>query len=322
MTSMPRRRMGASSLEVPLLGLGTAPLAGLYAPISEHQALGTVHTALNHGMCLFDTAPRYGAGLSEQRLGLALAHTPRDGYVLSTKVGWLIDDDGTARPAFTRDGVLRSITASLTRLRVDQFDIVHIHDPDEHYHEALNTVFPVLAELRAQRVIKAIGVGMNQTSMLTEFARHADFDCFLLAGRYTLLEQDALTELFPLCQERGIALLLGGVYNSGILATGAQPGAKYNYADAPPAMLERVRRIEAVCARYDVALRVAALHFPLGHPAVTALLIGAASPAEVIATVQALNQHVPTDLWIELRAQGLMSPQTPVPTAIHGVRQR
>ncbi len=209
--------------------------------------------------------------------------------------------------------MLRSFEESLQRLGLERVDILHIHDPDEYYREALDVVFPVLADLRRQGVIRAVGAGMNQWGMLADFARNADFDCFLLAGRYTLLEQGALDELLPLCEEKDIGVFLGGVFNSGILATGASPGAKYNYADAPPEVLEKVSRIEAVCARHDVPLHVAALQFPLAHPAISSLVVGARSTEEMQANMAALWTAIPEDLWEELRAEGLLHEEAPVP---------
>jgi len=285
----------------------------LYRPISQEQASTVVDYALDNGIRFIDTAPFYGFGQSERYLGVALAQVPRTSYVLSSKVGRLITTEGKAVFNFTRDGILRSIEESLARLRLDYVDILLIHDPDNHYKEALDEAFPTLAELRRQGVIKAVGAGMNQWQMLADFARNADFDCFLLAGRYTLLEQGALDEFFPLCQEKGIGIFLGGVYNSGILARGANPGAKYNYADAPSEILERVRRIEAVCARYQVPLYVAALQFPLAHPAVTALLVGAEAPGEIATNLRALSTPIPSELWSTLRSEGLLHEAAPVP---------
>jgi len=278
------------------------------------QAVETVRTALRYGINWFDTAPRYGFGLAEQRLGLALTGIPRDSYVLATKVGWHVSPDGTKTPDFRRDGIQRSIASSLERLGIDRIDIVHIHDPDDHYREAITEVFPTLAALREQDVIKAISVGMNQWQLLSDFARDADVDCFLLAGRYTLLEHGALDTFLPLCQRKNIGLMLGGVYNSGILARGASPNALYNYAQAPLAVVQLVGHIEAICARYDVPLHVAALQFPLAHPAVTALVVGAGSASEVHANIAALETVVPVELWMELRAAGLLPETAPVPS--------
>jgi D-threo-aldose 1-dehydrogenase len=295
------------------MGLGTGPL-GKYRPISQEHASAVIHYALDNGIRFIDTAPYYGSGLSEQYLGAALAQVPRSSYVLATKVGRIITPEGKAQFDFTRDGILRSIEDSLKRLQLDYVDILHIHDPDQYYHEALHTVFPVLAELRSQGLIKAIGAGMNQWQMLADFARNADFDCFLLAGRYTLLEQGALTEFLPLCQMKGISVFLGGVYNSGILARGAKPGAQYNYKDAPPEILERARHLEEVCARYGIPLHVAALQFPFAHPAVTAVIVGAESPNEITTNLQALRTPIPTELWTALKEEGLLDKDAPTPS--------
>ena len=314
-----QRPVGRTSITVPPLGLGTAPLGGSpNAPDPDEQAYATVHHAFERGLCFFDTAPFYGAGRSERLLGAALRDLPRDSYVLATKVGRLVlPGTGAEAPKvvfdFTRDGVLRSIDESLDRLRLDRIDILHIHDADNHYREALDVVFPVLAQLRSEGVIRAVGAGMNQWEMLLDFARNADFDCFLLAGRYSLLEQKAIDEFLPFCQARGIGIFLGGIFNSGILATGARPGVTYNYAPAPPQIMARVQRIEEVCERHDVPLRVAATQFPLAHPAVTSLLVGARSPEEVQAAIDALQVPIPDALWADLRSEGLLHEAAPVP---------
>lgn len=295
-------------------GLGCAPLANLYASIAEAQAIATIQSSWNQGVRLFDTAPLYGAGVSETRLGKALQGVPRASYVLSTKIGRLLSDDGQSMTFdYTRDGIMRSLEGSLKRLQVDYVDILHIHEPDNYQHQALETAFPTLADLRSQGVVKAIGAGMNQWQVLMHFVHNADFDVFLLAGRYTLLEQSSL-EFLRLCQEKGIGIFLGGVYNSGILATGPGPGAKYNYAEAPPTLMEKARAIERICQQYNVPLHVAALQFARFHPAVTALVVGAVSPAEVETNLRSLATSVPAALWQALRAQGLIAPNAPVPT--------
>ncbi len=307
------RPVGHTYLRVPPMGLGTAPLGGMYTSVSEEQAVETVRHALEHGMSFLDTAPFYGAGRSEQYVGSALQGVPRDTYVLATKVGRLVRADGSIVYDFSRDGVLRSLEESLQRLKLDRVDILHIHDADNHYREALDNAFPALAELRDQGAIGAVGAGMNQWAMLSDFARNADFDCFLLAGRYTLLEQGALDEFLPLCEQKGIGVFLGGVFNSGVLASGSGPEAKYNYSDAPAEVTERVARIEAVCARHGVPLPTAALQFPLAHPAVTALLVGARSATENEANLAALEAPVAPQLWADLKVEGLLSEHAPVP---------
>lgn len=315
-------RVGRTAVHVTKCGLGTAPLANPGTRVSIAQATETIHYALEHGVNLIDTAPLYGPAYSERYLGRALKDVPRDRYVLATKVGHLVTPEGEVTFDYTRAGVLRSIEASLARLQLERLDIVHIHEPinivadtrASFRRAALEVVFPVLAELRAAGVIGALGAGLNEWEMLADFARAADFDCFLLAGRYTLLEQGALAELLPLCQAKNISVLLGGVYNSGILATGARPGAQYNYAAAPPEIMARVKRIEAICRAHGVPLNVAALQFPGAHPAVTSLIIGAVSATEVAANLAAFTLPIPAGLWRDLQDAGLLHQAAPIPT--------
>jgi D-threo-aldose 1-dehydrogenase len=304
---------GKNPLPVTNFGLGCAPLANLYQPVSEAAAIATIQSCLNQGVRLFDTAPLYGAGISETRIGKALQGIPRTSYVISTKIGRLLNEhDQSMSFDYTRPGIMRSLEGSLKRLQVDHIDILHIHEPDDQQHQALEMAFPTLADLRSHGVIKAIGAGMNQWQALMHFVRNADFDLFLLAGRYTLLEQTSL-EFLKLCQEKGIGIFLGGVYNSGILATGPGPGAKYNYDEAPPALMEKARAIQTVCQEYNVPLNVAALQFARFHPAVTSLVVGAISAAEVETNLRSLETAVPVALWQELREQGLIEPDAPVP---------
>jgi D-threo-aldose 1-dehydrogenase len=310
--ALPSAQVGRTTLQVSKLGLGTAPLTGKNGSIPEAQSVDTVRAALAAGVTFIDTAPLYGAGRSEERVGIALEGVPRDSYVLSTKVGRLVLPDGSVVFDFSRDGVLRSFEQSLKRLKLDRVDILLVHDPDDNEQLALEQAFPALAELRAQGVIGAIGAGMNQWQMEDRFAQNFDVDCFLLAGRYTLLEQTAL-EFLARCQERGIGIFLGGVYNSGILAMGPRPGATYNYAAPPAEIVERVRRIEAACARYDVPLHRAAAQFALAHPAVTAVVLGAILPAEVQANRDALFAPIPAELWADLRREGLLREDAPTP---------
>lgn len=308
---MPERLIGPGRVRVPQLGLGCAPLANFYRKISDEQAEELICYALEKGASFFDTAPLYGQGLSEQRLGAALWNVPRERYTLATKVGRLVVD-GRMVTDFSRGAVLRSLEESLKRLRLDRVDILHVHDPDRHYHQTLDEAFPALAELRSAGVIGAIGAGMNQWQMVMDFARNADFDCFLIAGRYTLLEQESL-DCLALCAEKKIAVFLGGVYNTGILATGAVPGAKYNYRTAPPEIMDRVRRIEAACARYEVPLRAAAIQFPLAHEAVVSVVIGAESRAEFAQAFEGMCWKIPSELWQDLRQEGLIDPSAPLP---------
>jgi D-threo-aldose 1-dehydrogenase len=312
------------------LSLGCAQLGNLYQAIPEEQAHATVDAAWNAGIRYFDTAPHYGLGLSERRLGEALAGRPRGEYVLSTKVGRLLvplpaprgaDCEGFDVPAthrrvwdFSRDGVFRSLEESLERLGLDRIDIVYLHDPDDHYRDVLGHAYPALEELRGQGVVSAIGAGMNQTAMLTDLARNTDMDLLMLAGRYTLLEQPALDELLPLCEQRGIGVVAAGVFNSGLLARN-RPGrdARYDYADAPPRLVQRAVRIAAICEQHASSLPAAALAFPLGHPAVVSVCVGAHSPEQAERNAALRQAHLPPVLWTQLKAAGLLRPDAPVP---------
>jgi len=307
------------------LSLGCAQLGNLYRAISDEEAFDTVAAAWEQGIRYFDTAPHYGLGLSERRLGAALAEYPRDEYVLSTKVGRLLeplptsdarDDDGYDVPAthrrvwdFSRDGVLRSLASSLERLGLDRIDVVYLHDPDDHWDDALRHAYPALEELRAQGTVSSIGAGMNQTAMLAQFARETDMDTFMLAGRYTLLEQGALEELLPLCEARGIAVVAAGVFNSGLLAR-AEPSSRahYDYGEAPRELVERARRIAEVCGEHGTTLPAAAIAYPLVHPAVVSVCVGARSREQIVRNAQLYRQSVPAELWPALRSRALLEP--------------
>jgi D-threo-aldose 1-dehydrogenase len=282
------------------------------------------------GVRYFDTAPHYGLGLSERRLGAALEGHPRDELVLSTKVGRLLeavahvddlDDDGFVVPAayrrvwdFSRDGIRRSLADSLDRLGLDRVDIAYLHDPDDRWEEVLATGYPALDELRSEGAIGAIGAGMNQSRMLADLVRHTDVDVLMLAGRYTLLEQDGLDELLPLCLERGVAIVAAGVFNSGLLARSEPPeNAKYDYRDAPRALVERARLIAAICERHGTTLPAAAIAFPFGHPAVASVCIGARSADQMRRNAALYRQGVPAALWSDLKAEGLLRADAPEP---------
>jgi D-threo-aldose 1-dehydrogenase len=313
MTLAAERTTGVLPLPLPRIGLGTAAIGGLYDLIPETQSFATVQAGLAQGWTLMDTAPLYGAGESERRLGNALADVPRDHYLLASKVGRIVQPDGSVVFDYSRNGIQRSIQDSLNRLKLKRIDILHLHDPDQHFRAALDSALPLLVDLRRQGVIAAVGVGMNQWKMLADFVRNSDLDCVLLAGRYTLLEQTALP-LLELCRSRGVQVFLGGIYNSGILATGARQGATFDYAKASPDILDRVSALEKVAASYQVPLRAAALQFAAAHPAVTSLLIGARSPQEVFETVDALRIAIPAGLWADLRNQGLLESDAPTPS--------
>jgi D-threo-aldose 1-dehydrogenase len=298
---------------------GGGPIGGLYAPVGEETAARTLQAAWDAGIRAFDTAPHYGAGLSERRIGgfLAGSGRPRGEFVVSTKVGRLLvpagagaDPDEVAdgfygAPPLTRvrdysrDGVLRSLEDSLRRLRLDRVDIALIHDPDDHLPQALDEAYPALAELRDQGVVAAVGAGMNSAASLAWLVSRADFDCVLVAGRYTLLDASAADELFPLCQRRGVRVLAGGVFNSGILAD-PRDGARYDYAVADAALLARAQRMRDVCAGHGVPLPAAALQYVLRHPAVTAAVVGARTPEEVRADAGYVHTHIPDALWAGL----------------------
>jgi D-threo-aldose 1-dehydrogenase len=300
---------------IPLV-FGGGSIGGLYAPVSDEQAGQTLAAAWAAGIRAFDTAPHYGAGLSEQRIGDFLAGRRRDEFTVCTKVGRLLvpatgDVEGaegfygtpplTRVRDYSRDGVRRSLDASLQRLGLDRVDIALIHDSDDFMGPALAEAYPALAELRSQGVITAVGAGMNSAAPLAWLVERSDLDCVLVAGRYTLLDDSAAKTLFPLCQQRGVAVLAGGAFNSGILADAAD-GARFDYAPASPAVLDRARRMRDVCARYDVPLAAAALRFTLRHPAVTAAVVGARAPAEILSDVSYLSTEIPDALWAELES--------------------
>lgn len=321
----PSRRvpLAATGLSVTRLGLGTAPLGGLFRAVAEGEARAVVERAYELGLRLFDTAPLYGFGLAERRLGQILRDKPRSEIVVSTKAGVQRAgppaDDGYTyadEPVcdFSYDGVLRSFEASLERLGLDRVDIVHIHDSDDHFEQALAGAYRALDRLRSEGTIAAVGAGMNQSEMLTEFARAGGFDCFLLAGRYTLLDQSGLAELLPLCLESGIAVIIGGPFNGGILADPARAPV-FDYRPAPPRVVEKALRIKAVCERNGVPLKAAAIQFPLGHAAVASVLTGCSSSAEVEENVRMFEYEIPTSLWDDLRSEGLIAGGVPVPAA-------
>lgn len=306
-----RRTLGRSRIRVSQLGLGCAPLGGLFRSVTDTQARAVVRRAREAGVRYFDTAPLYGHGTSERRLGAALRSGRRD-FVLSTKVGRLVVVDPHGRSElfadappsrvvfdFSRDGILRSLDESLNRLGVDRVDIVYLHDPEDHADQAVAEAYPVLHALRDQGVVGAIGIGMNSTTVPTRFVRETDIDVVLLAGRYTLLDRSGADELLPACQERGVSVVAGGVYNSGVLAD-PRPGAPYDYAAAPPEVLARAQRLEALCASYGVPLQAAAIQFPLRHPAVAGVLTSARNVDELEENLAMFGFEVPAPLWAEL----------------------
>ena len=307
--------------------------SGLCADITNEQAKAVVDTALQAGINFVDTAALYGAGTSERRVGAALRGVPRKSYVLATKVGWRFehvpgpsgfsevwDSPGSwmveCNNDYSADWVERSLENSLTRLGIDHLDVVHIHDPDEHFSEVMEGAYPVLDRLRSERVIGAIGAGMNQSEMLARLARAGDFDCFLLAGRYTILEQGALDQLLPLCQQKDISIIAGGTYNSGILATGSKggpDGVRYDYMEAPPEIVAKVQGLEEAAAKHAVDLRAAASQFALAHPAVACIVPGTRRPERVLENLELVRQDIPSAFWDELRDRELVRADAPMP---------
>ena len=327
---------------VPLtrLGFGGAPLGNLYRRVEEADAQAALDAAYEAGIRYFDTAPQYGLGRSETRFADALERFGRDTIQLSTKIGRLLLDcapDEVTPEAFvdvpqkrivfdyTYDGVMRSYEASRARLRVANADILFVHDvcafsqgSQEASDAKVRELFDgggyrALTELRDAGEVAAIGAGVNEWQVCETLLGMGDFDGFLLAGRYTLLDQEALDSFLPLCVRRDVGIILGGPFNSGVLATGPVEGAKYNYADAPPPILDRVRRIEAVCRAHDTPLIAAALQFVLGHPAVKTVIPGAVSADEVTANVALMERTIPDGLWSDLKAEGLIRPDAPTP---------
>ncbi|MFE2060996.1 aldo/keto reductase [Streptomyces sp. NPDC059467] len=321
--------LGRSGVRVSPLGLGAAVIGNLYTELPDQQAYDTVTAAWQRGIRYFDTAPHYGLGLSERRLGEALREYDRTAYTLSTKVGRRLEpgpgdgDDlanGFAVPDtlrrvwdFTADGIRRTLEASLARLGLDRVDVVYLHDPDDHAEQAFREGYPALEKLRAEGVVGAIGAGMNQTAMLTRFVRDTDVDVVLCAGRYTLLDQSALADLLPAAEERGTSVVIGGAFNSGLLAD-PKPDATYNYAHAPDELLARALRLKALAEEHGTTLRAAALAFCAAHPAVASVLVGARSAAEIEDGARQFATQVPAAFWQELRATGLLPADAPVPT--------
>ena len=338
MAEVGRRRLGRTDVEVTELGFGGASIGELFVPVSEHHALATIDAAWDAGLRYFDTAPWYGRGLSELRIGSGLRDHPRGEYALSTKVGrylrpasgddyergaWVGGSPNEVVFDYTYDGIMRSVEQSRLRLGITRFDVAFIHDLDRlyfdegtwdaHFRDLTTSGWRALDELRSNGQVRAVGAGINALGLIPRFLEALDLDAFLVAMPYTLLKQEVLDEEFPLAAERGVGFVIGAVFQSGILATGAIEGATYDYAPAPPDVLERVRRIEAVCARHDVPLAAAALQFPLGHPSVAAVIPGAFHPDQVRRNLASFDHPIPGELWAELKHEGLLRSDAPVP---------
>jgi D-threo-aldose 1-dehydrogenase len=341
MAALKRRRVGKTKLEVTELGLGGAPMGGFRATISDKEATELTDWGYDAGIRFFDTSPYYGYGRSELRMGAALREKPRDSYILSTKIGRIlhVKKPGEVPPAdlrenglpgflpeydYTYDGVMRSLEHSHLRLGIDKIDIALIHDVDfwttkdrkvldERFKTVMDSGYRALDELRKAGVIGAIGVGINESDTSLRFIQAGDFDCMLLAGRYTLLEQGALDAFLPECVKRNVSVILGGPYNSGILTGGVKPGATHDYVAAPPELIAKAQKIEAICERLGVPLGAAAMQFPLFHPAFCAVIPGAMSITEVKQNVERMSVKIPTELWSELKREKLIDPASPTP---------
>ena len=329
-----RRGLGRRAVEVCQLGVGTAPFGRLGHGDTDESIVAAFEHLCTANVRYFDTAPFYGLGLAEHRLGACLRRVDRREVVVSSKVGRLLQPlVGAVAPGasggsypfevaydYSYSGTLRSIEHSLQRLGTNALDIVLIHDVnrrwqgdlvEQRYAEAMEGAHRALSELRDEGVIKAFGVGVNDWSILLRFAADGDFDCFMLAGRYTLLDHSALERFLPDCERRGISVLMAAPFNSGILATGAKPGATFFYAEADTEVMERTRRIEAVCSRHRVALAAAALQFPLHHRAVASVVTGMRSVDEAKANIAHMRAAIPAAFWQELKHDGLIAPHAP-----------
>jgi D-threo-aldose 1-dehydrogenase len=329
---MRHRKITNTPVELTELGFGASVIGNLYRVTPPHDAQAAIEAAWEAGIRYFDTAPHYGLGLSERRLGAALRDRPRDTYAVSSKVGRLlvpneqprgIDTEGFVVPDdlrrqwdFSRDGVLRSIEATLERTGLDRLDVVYLHDPDDHWRQAAEEAMPALADLRDQGVIGAIGAGMNQSAMLARFLRETAADLVMLAGRYTLLDQSALDDVLPAAQALGKSVVAVGVFNSGLLSSDRPAeGMKYDYQDAPPALVARARAIADVCAAHGTSLPAAAIAFPRTHPSIINITLGMRNAEQVARNVELHDQRIPEDLWDDLRARELIRSDVPTPTA-------
>ncbi|MEM0946472.1 MAG: aldo/keto reductase [Pseudomonadota bacterium] len=332
-----KNKFGRVDLEVTAFGFGTAPLGNIFREIDEETSDAMFQTSWDRGVRYYDTAPMYGHGLSELRTGQSLRWKTRDDLVLSSKVGrrlvparretidfapwnnaapFAIDFD------YTYDGTMRAFEDSLQRLALERMDICFIHDIDvftrgdeqpEVFKQAMDGTWRALETLRDQGVVKAIGVGVNEWEVCHAALQERDFDCFLLAGRYTLLEQDSLNEFLPLCEKRGAAVVVGGGFNSGILATGAVDGAKYNYAPAPAEIMEKVKQIQVVCADHSVPLPAAALQFVVAHPAIPSFIAGTRTVEQLEKNLDWFSHPIPSEFWAELKEKGLLREDAPTP---------
>ncbi|WP_432584743.1 aldo/keto reductase [Streptomyces sp. HD1123-B1] len=328
---MRHRKITNTDVKLTELGFGAAPIGNLYQVTPADEAAAAIGTAWDAGMRYFDTAPHYGLGLAERRLGAALRDHPREHYVFSSKVGrllvlnerprgvdsegFVVRDDQRRQWDFSRDGVLRSLEETLERTGLDRLDIVYVHDPDDHWKQAAEEALPTLAELRDDGVIGAIGAGMNQSAMLARFLRETAADVVMLAGRYTLLDQSALDDVLPAAQEHGKSVVAVGVFNSGLLACDRPAlGMKYDYEDAPAALVARARAIAEICEEHSTPLPAAAIAFPFSHPRIINVTLGMRSPEQVRRNIELHRRPISQGLWDDLRAHGLIRPDVPAPS--------
>ena len=329
--------LGKTNVKITRMGLGTGVLGGLNEVVTEERFQATIEAAFGAGIRYFDTAPLYGLGVSEQRLGAILAAKPRATFALSTKIGRLLRTDESLEPGaevdhlydtswvgvpqkklvidYSYDATMRSLEESLNRLGLDRVDIVYIHDAftAADFKSAMNGAYRAVDQLRSEKVIGAVGVGIGLSSVLVQFANAGNFDCFILAGRYTLLDHDALSELLPLCLAKNISIVLAGVYNSGILADPWHVAARFEYEPANQGMIARARQMDEIGSRYGIPLKAAALQFPMAHPAVVTILTGATRPQEIDENVQLAQLPIPAQFWTDLRSEGLLPPHAPTP---------
>lgn len=332
-----KRKFGRVDLDVTSFAFGTAPIGNIFRPIDEETSDLMIQTAWDSGVRFYDTAPMYGHGLAELRTGHSLRWKNRDDFVLSSKVGRRLKPKRRSEIDFapwnnaaanelifdyTYDGTMRAFEDSLQRMALERMDICFIHDIDvftrgadqpEVFKQAMDGTWKALAQLRDEGVVKALGVGVNEWEVCHEALKQRDFDCFLLAGRYTLLEQESLDAFLPLCEERNAAVIIGGGFNSGILATGAIEGAKYNYAPAPEAILAKVRGIEAVCREFNVPLPAAAMQFVVAHPAIPSFVAGTRTVEQLQKNLEWFSHPIPTEFWAALKSKGLLREDAPTP---------
>ncbi|WP_218509179.1 aldo/keto reductase [Variovorax sp. dw_308] len=331
-----------TNLAFSAIGLGTAPMGDLYELLDEKTSIATIERAYASGVRVFDSSPHYGNGLAESRVGAGLRHVPRDEVIVSTKIGRVMDAFTSPPPKnpdvfspgfaggyphaprfdYTYDGTMRSVEQSLLRTGLSRIDVLLIHDCDvwthgrvdaeRYFKEAMEGAYKALDKLRSEKVVAAIGFGINESDVSVKFAKAGDFDVAMLAGRYSLLIQNGLAEFLPLALQKNIGVMLAGVFNSGILATGARPGAKFEYGPAPEDIMERVRKIEKICAAHNTSIRRAALQFAMAHPAVVTVVLGGVKPEEIEANAADAEAAVPAALWSDLKSAGLLDPAAPV----------